>query len=112
LIKFYKIKSIGIYCNCEYKIIDEQLCSIVFGSWSFTLSYLNYSVMSLDPILDNMVHNNVWDVIGYKPFRNEVKYSTWIDNDSFSEVIYKILVRRKPLFVLQNCVVHAMMLVT
>jgi hypothetical protein len=90
---------------------DEQLCVIVFGSWSYSLSYLNYSLIRENPSLDSYSENNVWTLIGYKPFRNEVKYDTWIENDPFSEVIYKILIKRKPLFVLQNCVIPAVMLV-
>jgi len=39
-----------------------------------------------------------------------MKYENWIENDSFSEIRYKILIRRKPLFVLQNCVIPAIML--
>jgi nicotinic acetylcholine receptor epsilon len=83
---------------------------IVFGSWSYTLNYLNYSLIRENPSLDSYSENNVWQLISYKPFRNVVKYDTWIENDAFSEIIYKILIRRKPLFVLQNCVIPAVML--
>ena len=34
-----------------------------------------------------------------------MKYEGWIENYSFSEIRYKILIRRKPLFVIQNCVI-------
>jgi hypothetical protein len=37
--------------------------------------------------------------------RYEMKYEGWIENYSFSEIRYKILIRRKPLFVIQNCVI-------
>jgi hypothetical protein len=84
---------------------------IVFGSWSHSLSYLNYSLINENPSLEAYTENNVWKLVGYKPYRNEVKYEAWIENDPFSEIIYKILVKRKPLFVIQNCVIPAMMLV-
>jgi nicotinic acetylcholine receptor len=110
---FFKASfSIKSNFNFSFKFpFDEQLCVIVFGSWSHSLSYLNYSLITEDPSLDSYSENNVWKLISYKPFRNEVKYDAWIENDPFSEVIYKILIRRKPLFVLQNCVIPAVMLV-
>lgn len=43
--------------------------------------------------------------MAYRAFRSEIKYDNWIENDTFSEIRYKILIRRKPLFVLQNCVI-------
>ena len=66
--------------------------------------------MSENPSLDNYTENNEWTMLAYKPFRVEIKYDNWIENDYFSEIRYKILISRKPLFVLQNCVIPAMML--
>ena len=77
----------------------------------YTLSYLNYSLIRENPSLESYAENNVWTLVTYKPIRMETKYDTWIENDPFSEVIYKILIKRKPLFVLQNCVIPAFMLV-
>jgi hypothetical protein len=89
---------------------DDQLCEIVFGSWSYTFHYLNYSLMDENPSLENYTENNEWTLMGYKPFRHEIKYANWIENDTFSEIRYKILIQRKPLFVIQNCVIPAIML--
>lgn len=63
-----------------------------------------------EPSLDNYTENNEWELVGFKPFRHEIKYTNWIENDFFTEIRYKILIRRKPLFVLQNCVIPAIML--
>lgn len=63
-----------------------------------------------DPSLENYTENNEWALMAYKPYRHEIKYTNWIENDSFSEIHYKILIRRKPLFVIQNCVIPAIML--
>lgn len=89
---------------------DEQLCVIVFGSWSYTYQYLNYTLMDEYPSLENYTENNEWTLMAFKPFRHEIKFSNWIENDTFSEIRYNILIRRKPLFVLQNCVIPAIML--
>lgn len=89
---------------------DEQLCIIVFGSWSHTFHYLNYTLMDENPSLQNYTENNEWKLVKYKPTRSEIKYDNWVENDLFSEIRYKILIRRKPLFVLQNFVAPALML--
>ena len=89
---------------------DDQLCVIVFGSWSYTYTYLNYTLMNESPSLENYTENNEWSLLAYKPVRTEIKYDNWIEDDLFSEIRYKILIRRKPLFVLQNFVIPALML--
>jgi hypothetical protein len=74
------------------------------------MTYLNYTLMNENPSLENYTENNEWTLIAYKPVRSEIKYDNWIESDAFSEIRYKILIRRKPLFVLQNCVIPALML--
>lgn len=66
--------------------------------------------MNENPSLQNYTENNEWTLVKYKPFRSEIKYDNWVENDLFSEIRYKILIRRKPLFVLQNFVAPALML--
>lgn len=89
---------------------DDQLCILVFGSWSYTYTYLNYTLIDETPSLENYTENNEWHLMGYKPIREEIKFDNWIEDDFFSEIRYKILIRRKPLFVLQNFVIPALML--
>jgi len=89
---------------------DEQLCTIIFGSWSNTLTYLNYTFMNENSTLFGYTENTEWSLIGYKAYRKVIKYDNWVEDDSFSEIHYKILIRRKPLFVLQNYCIPTMML--
>ncbi len=77
---------------------------------SHTSTYLNYTLMNANPSLENITENNEWTLMRYKPSRSEIKYENWVENDMFSEIRYKILIRRKPLFVLQNFVIPAVML--
>lgn len=91
---------------------DEQMCSVVFGSWSYTSNHLNYTVMHAEPSLKNFTDNQEWLLITYKPHRFEIKYEHWFDNESFSEIKYKILIKRKSLFVVQNYVTPAIILCT
>ena len=66
--------------------------------------------MNENPVIENYTEHNEWSLIEYKPFRYEIKFSNWIEDDTFSEIRYNILIRRKPLFVIQNCVFPALML--
>lgn len=89
---------------------DDQLCLIVIGSWSHTVSYLNYSTMNENSMLRGYTENNEWSLIDFKAFREEIYYDNWIEEDLFSNINYHILIKRKPLFVLQNFCIPAFML--
>ena len=98
--------------NIAWFPFDEQLCTIIFGSWSFTTNHLNYTVMHAEPTLKNFTDNQEWSLINYKPVRFEIKYEHWFDDNSFSEIKYVILIKRKSLFVIQNYVTPAVILCT
>jgi hypothetical protein len=91
---------------------DHQLCTITFGSWSYTSNYLNYTCRTEEPSLKNFSDNAEWILVKYKPTRVENKYEHWIENDYFSEIKYNILIKRKSLFVIQNYVTSAIILCT
>ena len=98
--------------NIAWFPFDEQLCTILFGSWSYTSNWLNYTIMHENPSLKNFTDNSEWTLIKYKATRFEIKYDHWFDNQSFSEIKYQILMKRKSLFVLQNYVTAAVILCT
>ena len=89
---------------------DEQLCQFVFGSWSYTRTYLNYTFFNENPSLDTYEENNEWTLKEVRTSRIERFYADWIEMDSFTEITYKLIIIRKHLFVLQNSVVPAVML--
>ena len=66
--------------------------------------------MEETPSLDNYTENNEWILVDYRPFRHEIKYDQWVEDYAFTEIRYKIFIRRKPLFVLQNFVTPAVIL--
>ncbi len=96
--------------NIAWFPFDEQLCTVVFGSFSQTSNYLNYTLMNSQASLLSYQENSEWSLIDYKGFKKEIKYDNWVDDNSFSEIHYKLLIRRKPLFVLQNYCIPALML--
>ena len=91
---------------------DEQVCKIVFGSWTYTSNQLNYTMLHPNVTLKNFTDNQEWTLIAYKPSRFEIKYEHWFDDQVFSEIKYEILIQRKSLFVIQNYVVPALVLCT
>jgi nicotinic acetylcholine receptor len=91
---------------------DEQMCTVIYGSWSYTSNFLNYTLMHEVVSLKNYTENSEWILIDIKPSRFEIKYDHWFDNNSFSELKYEINLKRKSLFVLQNYVIPANFLCT
>jgi nicotinic acetylcholine receptor len=98
--------------NIAWFPFDEQKCTIIFGSWSYTSNLLNYTMLAPNPSLKNFTDSSEWTLIEYKPTRFEIKYDHWFDNNSFSEIKYQIIMKRKSLFVLQNYVTAALILCT
>ena len=74
--------------SIEWFPYDEQLCVIVFGSWSHTSSYLNYTLIDENPSLQNYTENNEWTLVKYKPYRLETKYEKLI-NTLIKNIFYK-----------------------
>ena len=75
-----------------------------------TVNYLNYEPMNLKTTLTQYQENSEWSLVDYEPFRYEITYDNWVEPYAFSEIHYKILIRRKPLYVLQNYCIPALML--
>ncbi len=89
---------------------DQQTCSIIFGSWTYTSDQLNYTMLHPNVTLKNFTDNQEWTLITYKPSRFEIKYEHWFDDEAFSEIKYQICIKRKALFVIQNYVIPAVIL--
>ncbi|KAI3383099.1 hypothetical protein SNEBB_006675 [Seison nebaliae] len=92
---------------------DEQKCDLMFGSWSHSTKFLNYTVKTEIVDLSEVVPNSEWSIIGMTGRRAETYYAAWkFENYSFSEIYYSLYVRRKPLHVIYNSVLPTLMLTT
>ncbi|KAI3383101.1 hypothetical protein SNEBB_006676 [Seison nebaliae] len=91
---------------------DTQTCSVMFGSWSHSTRFINYSLTNLRPDFSLLSANNEWDIIDVVQERIERFYDAFIEPANFSEITYHITIRRKPLHVIYNTVVPACMLTT
>jgi hypothetical protein len=108
------IPQLKLRCKMDIKWFpyDYQLCSVTFGSWSFTLNLLNYSMLHESLSFKNYTENSEWILINVRSSRFEINYEHWFDNNSFSEIFYEIILKRKSLFVVQNYVIPASFLCT
>ena len=92
--------------------LDEQTCDMVFGSWSHTSSLIHYQFWEAHPELPQYTPNNEWKLLAVTQDLQKVVYPNWIEKDPFFEIIFTILIVRKPLQAIYNTVVPALMLTT
>lgn len=51
---------------------DKQQCEFIFGSWTYTMNYLNYTLFD-SLFLKDFTENNEWILIDFKGKRAEIK---------------------------------------
>ncbi len=93
-----------------YFPFDIQTCKIHFSSWTYTVASLNYSIINNNDVLSDYEESNTWEVIDVKYNREDVIYENWGELDPFSEMHYTLKLKRKPLYLIMNCVVPAIIL--
>ncbi len=54
------------------EIINKNL--VVFGSWSYTTNYLNYTLLHGEPTSKNFTDNQEWKLITYKVKKKVTHY--------------------------------------
>ncbi|KAI3379489.1 hypothetical protein SNEBB_005444 [Seison nebaliae] len=90
---------------------DVQVCELVFGSWSHTNKQIDYVLELSRPDLTLYAQNSEWFLLDLSAQRDIIHYSNWVEsNSSFTEIKYKIFIRRKPLHITYNIVLPCMML--
>lgn len=106
------MKAMKMRCpmNVQYFPFDKQSCLIVFSSWTHTSKYLNYSLKSNVASLQEYNEGGAWELVSINGSRIEIKYEDWIEDDYFSEIQYTITLKRKPLYIIINCVMPALIL--
>ena len=92
--------------------LDEQACDMIFGSWSHTSSLIHYKFWENKPDLLQYTPNNEWRLLAVTQSIKTVTYPKWVEQDTFYEVNFTILIVRKPLQAIYNTVVPALMLTT
>lgn len=100
--QWYAPTEVKTVCKIDitYFPFDQQRCTLVFGSWTYTSSSLNLKLAREEVDLSNYIVSGEWDLISAEAVRNVVKYSCC--PDPFIDITYTLLLRRRVLFYLNN----------
>ena len=88
--------------NVRYFPFDEQVCELIFASWTFDLLRLNLDINSEEGDSTNYIKNGEWHLVKLTASRRIKKYSCCVE--VYPEIIYTLTIRRRPLFYVFNMV--------
>ena len=95
--------------DITYFPFDYQNCYLKFGPWTQSVSFLNFTMKRSDTADVSMYYvNGEWELLGLPGVRHEVKYSCC--EDPYADITYKILLKRRVLFYLNNLVIPNLIL--
>lgn len=102
--QWYAPTEVKTVCKIDitYFPFDEQRCTMVFGSWTYTSGSLNLKLAREEVDLSGYIVSGEWDLVKAEAVRNVVKYSCC--PDPFIDITYSILLRRRVLFYLNNLI--------
>lgn len=102
--QWYAPTEVKTVCKIDisYFPFDQQRCTMVFGSWTYTSSWLNLKLDREEVDLSNYILSGEWDLISAEAVRNVVEYSCC--PDPFIDITYHLLLRRRVLFYLNNLI--------
>ncbi|VDN58418.1 unnamed protein product [Dracunculus medinensis] len=98
-VDFNKLVSIRCPMDVRNFPFDLQFCKIQFGSWGFQLHQLTHNVKSA-VIIPETSENSEWQIESFSSKKVQTAYeSSQGDNiNEYEEIIYTIVLRRKPLY--------------
>lgn len=88
--------------NVRYFPFDEQVCELIFASWTFDMLRLNLDINTAEGDSTNYIKNGEWHLVNLIATRRLKKYSCCVE--LYPEVIYTLTIRRRPLFYVFNMV--------
>lgn len=110
---FWPLSLKGLRTRCPMDVsrfpYDVQKCKLYFSSWTYTIKSLNYTLNDNGENLADYVESSAWNLVEFRQYREETIYENW-GNEAFAEMHYIIVIRRKPLYLITNCVLPAIIL--
>ncbi len=88
--------------NVRYFPFDEQMCDMVFASWTFDGFFLDINVNSREGDLSNYIKNGEWHLVKLMATKNLKIYSCC--EEPYPEIFYRLIIRRRPLYYVFNMV--------
>ena len=96
----YQIKNYNFFPNFSLDLtlypFDDQLCRLIFGSWSYDLSQLIVISGGDTPVLDQYIESAVWDLL--ESTIQETRHSHSCCPHPFADIVVSIRMRRRFLF--------------
>ena len=86
----------------RYFPFDEQVCDMIFASWTFDGYFLDINVNSGEGDTTNYIKNGEWHLVKLLAIKNLKKYSCC--EEPYPEIVYRLVIRRRPLYYLFNMV--------
>jgi nicotinic acetylcholine receptor, invertebrate len=94
--------------NVQYFPFDEQICEMIFASWTYDGFGLDIDVNTGEGDTTNYIKNGEWHLVNLLAMRNIKIYSCC--EEPFPEIIYKLIIRRRPLFYIFNLVLPCLLI--
>jgi hypothetical protein len=88
--------------NVRYFPFDEQMCDMIFASWSFDGFSLDININTGEGDVTNYIKNGEWHLVKLIATKYLRIYSCC--EEPFPEVYYKLVIRRRPLYYVFNMV--------
>ncbi|CAH1776885.1 unnamed protein product [Owenia fusiformis] len=99
-------------CNVDiaYYPFDTQYCYIFLGSWNYAMDQLDIFPLNATGDKSNFVLHGEWELIDFPVSRRVKTYACC--PDSFSDLRFTIVLKRKPMFYIYNIIVPCALLMT
>ena len=88
--------------HVKYFPFDEQVCDMIFASWTFDGYFLDILLNSNEGDLTNFIKNGEWHLVELSATKLLKNYSCC--EEPYPEIYYKLRIRRRPLYYVFNMV--------
>ncbi|CAF4983430.1 unnamed protein product, partial [Rotaria sp. Silwood1] len=94
--------------NIQYFPFDRQICGLKFASWIYDISLINYKLVanSNDSYQSESIRNSGWAILDVQ---QGLVWRTK-NNRTYSELVYGVHIRRRPLYYIFNVIIPCAML--
>ncbi|CAF0756649.1 unnamed protein product [Brachionus calyciflorus] len=88
--------------NVRYFPFDEQVCDMIFASWTFDGFLIDINVNSNEGDTTNYIKNGEWHLVKLTATKNLKHYSCC--EEPYPEIYVRLVIRRRPLYYVFNMV--------
>lgn len=96
--------------NIRFFPFDEQHCYLKFGSWTYSIKFLDMSTTQTRAEMSSYIINGEWEVLDVPVQRNELRYQCC--PEPYADITITIHMKRKVLYYIFNLIIPTTMIVT